>query len=225
MAPGTTGDDPRRPPELARLPPGRHGLPREFVAENHRGRLIAACVQTVGEKGYVEMTVADVIKAAAVSRRTFYEFFDSKEACFLATYELLFGHLAQVVVEAYESERDWPEKVRAGLASLLGFLASEPRVARLLMVEPLAAGPPLSDRHRDSVGAFAGMLDAGREVEGAETPAPGTADFLVAGAASLIIQRILAGEAERLPDLLPDLLESCLAPYLGAKAAERVARE
>jgi AcrR family transcriptional regulator len=213
------------PPELARLPPGRHGLPREFVAANHRDRLIAACVQEVDRCGYAEMTVADVIKTAAVSRRTFYEFFESKEACFLATYDLVFGHVATLVLEAYGSKDAWPEQVRAGLAALLGFLADEPQLAKLVMVEPLAAGPPIADHHRDGVGGFAVMLDAGREMEGAESPPAGTADAVVAGIASLIIQRIVVGQAERLEELLPDLLESALAPFLGPAVAERIAQK
>ncbi|HSK50355.1 MAG TPA: TetR/AcrR family transcriptional regulator [Solirubrobacterales bacterium] len=224
MAAEKPADDSSLPPELARLPPGRHGLPRDFVAVNHRDRLIAACVQVVGEKGYVEMTVADVIKEAAVSRRTFYEFFDDKEACFLAAYDTVFGHFAQRALDAYSAQEAWPDRVRAGLRAMLQFLAAEPLLARLMMVEPLAAGPPLSDHHREGIGRFASLLDAGRE-EGAESPAEGTADFVLAGAAFLIIQRIIAGEAEQLEELLPAILESVLAPYLGPAAAERIARE
>ena len=225
MAGETPADDSSLPPELARLPPGRHGLPRDFVAANHHDRLIAACVQEVGKKGYVEMTVADVIKTAAVSRRTFYEFFDSKEACFLAAYDAVFGHVSQQVLDAYAAEESWPEQMRAALGTLLRFLAAEPQLARLVMVEPIAAGPPLSDHHSEAIGMFAALLDAGREEGGAESPAEGTADFVIAGAGSLMIQRIAAGEAERLDQLLPDILESMLAPYLGPAEAERIARE
>lgn len=225
MASETPDRDASLPHQLARLPSGRHGLPREFVAANHRDRLIAACVQEVNERGYVEMTVADVIKTAAVSRRTFYEFFDSKEACFLATYDLIFSHVATLVLEAYNSKDDWPEQVRAGLFALLHFFATAPELAHLSMVEPLAAGPPIADHHRDGVGGFAAMLDAGSEMEGAVTPPAGTADAVVAGIASLIIQRIVAGQAGRLEELLPDLLVSALAPYLGPAEAERIAQE
>lgn len=225
MASETPDNDASLPPQLARLPSGRHGLPREFIAENHRGRLVAACVQEVSKRGYPDMTVADIIRTAAVSRRTFYEFFDSREACFLATYDLVFSHAAGLVVAAYKAEEVWAEKVRAGISVLLQFFADEPQLAHLCMVEPLAAGPPIADHHRQRVGGFAALLDAGREVEGAETPPEGTADAVVAGVASLIVQRIVAGEAERLEDLLPDILVSVLSPYLGLAEAERIARE
>ena len=225
MATETPDNDASLPHRLARLPSGRHGLPREFVAANHHDRLIAACVQEVNKQGYVQMTVADIIKTAAVSRRTFYEFFDSKEDCFLAAYDLVFGHVAQLVLDAYGSKDTWPEQVRAALSALLGFFAGAPELARFCMVEPLAAGPPLADRQRERVGGFAVMLEAGREMEGAESPPEGTADAVVAGTGSLIIQRIVAGEAEQLEDLLPDILVSALTPYLGPAEAERIARE
>jgi AcrR family transcriptional regulator len=200
-------------------------LPRDFVSANHRDRLVAACVQEVEKHGYAAMTVADIIKTAAVSRRTFYEFFDSKEACFLATYDLVFGHLARVVLDAYSAESEWPRQVRAGLAALLRFCAEEPRLASLCLVEPIAAGPPIADHLREGVGGFSALLDAGRQVDGAEDPPAGTADAVVAGIASLIIQRIVAGEAEQIEDLLPDLLESSLAPFLGLPESRRLAQE
>lgn len=225
MAGETPDKDAELPPQLARLPPGRHGLPREFVAANHRDRLVAACVQEVQKRGYGEMTVADIIKTAAVSRRTFYEFFDSKQTCFEATYDVVFGHVRKLVLEGFASAREWPEQMRAGLAAMLRFFAEEPRLAHLCMVEPLAAGPPIADHHRDAVKGFAVLLDAGREQEGAESPPQGTSEAVVAGIASLINRRIVAGEAEQLEQLLPDVLESALAPFLGAAEAERVARQ
>ena len=66
------------------LPPGRHGLPRDFVSRNQRHRLLTAVAWSVAERGYNATTVANITKAASVSRRTFYEHFADKEACFLA---------------------------------------------------------------------------------------------------------------------------------------------
>ncbi len=225
MASETPDNDAPLSHRLARLPPGRHGLPREFVAANHRDRLIAACVQEVQKRGYPEMTVANIIKTAAVSRRTFYEFFDSKEACFEATYDVVFGHVRDLVLEAFASEEEWPQQVRAALGAMLHFFAEEPRLAHLCMVEPLAAGPPIADHHRHAVRSFATLLDAGQGSSGVEEPPGGTAEAVIAGVASLINRRIAAGQAEQLEDLLPDIVESALAPFLGAAEAERIAQQ
>ncbi|MGB7587256.1 MAG: hypothetical protein WBM00_00950, partial [Solirubrobacterales bacterium] len=57
------------PPELMRLPPGRHGLPREFVTNNQRQRLIFGVAEVIAEHGYSGVTIAHITRAAAVSRR------------------------------------------------------------------------------------------------------------------------------------------------------------
>ncbi|MBO0746719.1 MAG: TetR/AcrR family transcriptional regulator, partial [Acidimicrobiaceae bacterium] len=136
------------PPELARLPPGRHGLPREFVVHNHRERLIAGLAAAVAEKGYPATTITDITKHAAISRRTFYEHFESKQDCFLAAYDVVLGQIRERVSEAAAADSDWPNRVRDGIGALLSFLAAEPEFARLGMVESLVAGPEIAARHR-----------------------------------------------------------------------------
>jgi AcrR family transcriptional regulator len=73
-------------PTLSKLPPGRHGLPRDFVLENQRTRLLAGTARAIYDWGYSASTIEQITAAAAVSRRTFYEHFDGKEA---ATDELV----------------------------------------------------------------------------------------------------------------------------------------
>jgi len=225
MAAEQPGRDEALPPQLARLPPGRHGLPRDFVAANHRDRLIAACSQQVQERGYGDTTVAHIIKAAAVSRRTFYEHFDDKEACFIATYDLLMSYLRARVFTAFEAESSWPDRVRAGLGAMLDSFAEQPGLARLAMVEPLAAGPPVSEHHRLAVADFASLLVDAPDVHVADRAAGEAEKAVVAGLASLVTRRIVLGQAEQLPALLPDLVATALTPFLGAAEAERIARE
>ena len=129
-----------RRPTSPRLPAGRHGLPREFIVQNQRERIITALVDTVAERGYNATTVANITKAASVSRRTFYEHFADKEACFLAAYDMVADHIRASMRAAAESFEDWPQQVRAALATMLRFLAAEPELARLCMIEPVAAG-------------------------------------------------------------------------------------
>jgi AcrR family transcriptional regulator len=62
------------------LPPGRHGLPREFVESNQRTRLIGGFTHSLQTRGYVRTTIANIAACASISRRTFYEHFDGKEA-------------------------------------------------------------------------------------------------------------------------------------------------
>jgi AcrR family transcriptional regulator len=209
----------------ARLPAGRHGLPREFIAQNQRERIITALVDTVAERGYNATTVAHITKAASVSRRTFYEHFADKEACFLAAYEMVADHIRDSMQVASEAFEDWPQKVCAALGTMLRFLAGEPELARVCMIEPIAAGGEIAARHRSSMQGFVEILKAGRPEHSGERPLPeATEATLVGGIVSLIVREINAGRTEQLEALLPDLVELTLAPYLGGEAAAQLAR-
>ncbi|MET0559627.1 MAG: TetR/AcrR family transcriptional regulator [Solirubrobacterales bacterium] len=219
---------PEYPPELARLPPGRHGLPREFVAHNQRERLIAGLAEAIAENGYAGTTIAHITRHAAVSRRTFYEHFASKDECFVAAYDTVMAALRERVAQAFEEEEDWPHAVKAGIAAMLHFLAAEPSLARLCMVEALVAGPVVVERYDSAIQSFVPYFQGGREGRSPEVLArlsPTTEEALVGGMVSLISRRIIAGKTEELESLLPDLVEFTLTPYLGSEEAAKIARE
>ncbi len=216
------------PPELARLPAGRHGLPREFVARNQRERLIAGLAEAVAEQGYAGTTIAHIARHAAVSRRTFYEQFANKDECFVAAYEMVMEELRERIAEGFEKAGDWPHAVKAGIAAMLRFLAVEPNLARLSMVEAMVAGPVVVERYDAAIQSFVPYFRTGREglpAEVLEGLSPTTEEALVGGMVSLISRRILAGKTTELQDLLPDLVEFILTPYLGGTEATKIAQE
>jgi AcrR family transcriptional regulator len=216
------------PPELARLPPGRHGLPREFVVHNQRERLVAGLAESIAETGYSGTTIAHITRHAAVSRRTFYEHFTSKDECFVAAYDTVMETLRARVAQAFEEESDWPHAVKAGIAAMLRFLAVEPNLARLCMVEALVAGPVVVERYDAAIQSFVPYFQSGREGCSAEVLSrlsPTTEEALIGGMMSLISRRIIAGKTAELESLLPDLVEFTLTPYLGSDEAAEVARE
>jgi AcrR family transcriptional regulator len=215
------------PPELARLPPGRHGLPREFVTHNQRERLIAGIAEAIAENGYSGTTIAHITRAAAVSRRTFYEHFASKDECFVAAYDTVMKELQERVTDAFEQTDDWPQAIKAGISAMLEFLASEPNLARLCMVEALVAGPAVVERYDAAIQSFVPYFREGREgrpKEVLDRLSATTEEALVGGMVSLISRRIIAGKAEELEDLLPDLVEFTLTPYLGSAEAAEIAK-
>jgi len=204
-----------------KLPPGRHGLPRAFVAENQRERLLNGIVEAVAEHGYNATTISRITGAAKISRRTFYEYFEGKEECFLAAYELIEAHVLESMLAAPGAAAPWPERVRARLAALLDVLSRDPAVSRFFLIEPLSAGGEIAVRYREAMQLLAGTL----------RPEPPPADLdmevrdqaLIGGVATLIVRRLNAGGAGRLPELLPDLVELALAPYVGREEAKRQA--
>ena len=204
-----------------RLPPGRHGFSRVFVAENQRERLLNGVVEAVAEHGYNATTIAGITAAAKISRRTFYEYFEGKEDCFAAAYEMIEAHVLDSMLAAPGSGEEWPERVRARLAALLSVLARDSAVARCFLIEPLAAGGEIAARYREAMQLLAGTLRP--------EPPPSELDMevrdqaLVGGIATLIVRRLNSGGTRRLPELLPDLTELALAPYLGRAEAKRQA--
>lgn len=210
-------------PELARLPPGRHGLPREFVAQNQRDRLTAGMIAAVAERGYHGATITGIAAAAGVSRRTFYTYFDSKEECYLATYDTIVEHLFTVGAEAADTEQGWPRRVRAVLAAVLQALAANPDLARFTLIEPNRTGGKIAERLRTATEPALAELDRGLP-SSVEAPSRDVQNALLAGMVALIARVVEAGEGERLEGLLPELAELLLTPYVGRDEAAAVAR-
>ncbi len=210
-------------PGLARLPPGRHGLSREFVVKNQRDRLTAGMIAAVAEHGFHEATISQIAAAAGVSRRTFYGYFSSKEECFFDTFGQVAEHLEGTMASAGESEADWPAKLGAQLTALLEIFAANPDLARFLLIAPPSAGGELAARYRDLLDRLFAILVEGKPPPPeTEEPSRAVTDGLLGGIVALIVRKVKAGEGEELAELTPDLLGLFLAPYYGREEAVRL---
>src|SRR3954452_14903297 len=112
--------------------PGIEPLLRE---RPQRAKLLDAMVRVVAEKGFQAATVADAVRLARVSRGTFYELFESKEACLAAAYRLGGEVLEQRVRQAVRGAADWREELRLGLRTYLRALEQDPDFARVYLLE------------------------------------------------------------------------------------------
>ncbi|HVD37823.1 MAG TPA: TetR/AcrR family transcriptional regulator [Solirubrobacterales bacterium] len=199
------------------------------MTESQRNRIYRAMIEVVSERGYPETRVVDVIGVAGVSRKTFYELFDSKQDCFLAAYDVLLEGLLREATEAFEAApgSPWAERASAALEALLDHLSRHPDEARFAIVEVLAAGPKALARRDAALRQFAGFLELGRSEATVELP--GITSLAVAGGINeLLYSEILHGAAGRLPNRLADLTFWMTLPFLGAEGAtaerERVRR-
>jgi AcrR family transcriptional regulator len=209
-----------------RPPPGRQPLSKEFISKHQRARIIAALVEETAAHGYRSVTVADIVGRAGIARNTFYDNFSSKEDCFLAAQQYAVDTALGRVLEVAAEVESWPARVNAGLAAFLHYVASEPALARTCMVEALSAGPAAVERYEQSLQAFVPLFRIGRTVSPHGGQLPDTLEeTIIGGIFWVIYQRITVGETERIEDLLPELAEFALTPYLGAEAAKRAAAE
>lgn len=208
-----------RPPQ-DRLPSGRHGLTREIVFASQRGRLFDAMAAAVADKGYAAVTVADVVERAEVSRRTFYEQFADKEACFLATYdvgvEFVLGAIRQAVEPIPES--DWRGRARASVKTFLDVLAAEPYFAWALVIEVMGAGRAALKRHGEIMELFAQVWSrtyelARREDRSLPRLPHEVFETLAAGSEGLVREALHTRGAKALPKLHQPILRAVFAIF------------
>jgi AcrR family transcriptional regulator len=197
---------PELPAELAlsQLPAGRHGLPRSFVARNQRLRIIAAMLRVLPQHGYAVLTIGDLTKEAGVSRATFYGQFETKEECFLTTYDIAAQWICERVERVASAVDEWPGSARAGVAEAMRLLAANPDVAHLIAVEALQAGSDARRRRQLCIEHLAGILRSGRPAD-AELPRE-LEELLIGGTLSLISRYVDAGWVEQLPDVTGNLV-------------------
>jgi AcrR family transcriptional regulator len=199
-----------------------NGLKRERVGDIQRARLLAAMAEVAAEHGAANVTVAHVVERAGVSRRTFYELFEDREDCFLAALGEALERVAARVAPAHLASGRWRERVRAALTALLEYLDEEPHMARLLVVETLAAGHrSLERRTRVLAHVIAAVAEGGDDAKAAPAATRLTAEGVVGAVLSLIHNRLLGESDERLIALVNPLMSMIVLPYLGPAAARR----
>ncbi len=238
----------RARPGLGGVPPRKRarsdadGLPREHVTEIQRVRILTAMAEVASERGAGAVSVAHVVSRAGVSRRTFYDLFEDREDCFLAAFDEALAQAALTVLPAYEgqtsprsgtphrgghpkghSQAGWRERIRAGLLALLVFCEEQPALARLCIVEALAAGPRPLERRAEVVELLMRAVDGGRAERPARVPEPSplAAEGVVGAVLSVIHRRLVEGGEEPLTGLLGELMSAIVLPYLGGSAAQK----
>jgi len=209
---------------LAKLPPGRHLVPRDFVAQNQRERMLLATAELVAERGYQKTTIELIAKTARVALSTFYEQFSSKEECFLAAFDETMEAAAEVFDELLDPEQDWADQVAAGIEVALEMVVKEPARAKLCIVESQAAGGEALKRYQGMLERLAPKLREGRAHNPRASRLPdGLEVAIVGGLVWLVHQRLLTDRIDEIRGLLPEMLQVTLTPYVGEVEAGRAA--
>jgi AcrR family transcriptional regulator len=209
-----------------RLPAGREELAEPLVAHSQRERILVAMAEGCAAKGYNATTIADICEPAGVSRATFYELFKDKQDCFGAAMEVALADAMSRILSAYSPDKPWATTVRDAAAEFLDLLASRPAFARMALVEAPATGERAFELYASGKRVLQSLLDRGRDDPVEEEAIPSSAGrAALSGAESLIVGQILAGNAARLRELLPDVVYITTVSYLGQEEALRQSRE
>ena len=190
------------------------------AAAGHRARLTGGLATAIAEKGYAAVTIADVVRVARVSKRTFYEHFPDKEACFLALYAETSDELIELIATtAAEAGGSWVERIHAAASAYFERVAGEPELMRAALLEIQAAGPRGRELRREVQRRYAEQLREFSEAAGAEEPGiraltPALATAVVGGLNELMLDAVESGQAARmgeLADAATELIRAVLA--------------
>ena len=193
----------------------------EVVQEQRRGRVLAAVTDVFATRGYRATTIDDLIAASQIGVGSFYALFEGKEACFLRAYDRVIDAASERIAAALPAvDASWPERTRAALEALLGWIAAEPLAARIVLIEAQAAGPAPLARYQATLERLASLLREGRAHSSAGGLLPSSFEYAtVTGVAWLLQERLVRGESSGVEALLPDMVEIVVEPYLDRSEA------
>jgi AcrR family transcriptional regulator len=199
------------------LPRGDGSVSRSFVVHSQRERILDSLANLSAAQGYGASTIPEIVQEAAVSVQAFYEHFSGKEDVFLVAYEIGHRKARAIVERAYETQADWPDAVRAGIAALLDFLASEPSFAHLAVIDTLTASPKATSAAQDGSEAYATLLEPGLQQSHNGVSPPQVTVEATADALQELCLVYIAGERTReLPNLTALASDLVLRPFLDA---------
>lgn len=178
-----------------------------------------AIAELTAEQGYDATKIGDIVRRAGVARKTLYDNFEGKEEVFLAAFDAAVEEAFRRIEEdCAQVEGGWEERVQAGLASFLRYVAEQPALARMCMIEALSATPAATERYEAAMQRF---VDLTKQTVPSNDQLPETIEeTLVGGVAWIVYQQIRRQETEKAEDLLPELSEFMLAPFTSAAEHE-----
>ena len=221
--------------DARRAAAARKHVPRENATAIQRSRLIAATIEGVEDGGFQALRVGDIATRARVARKTFYDNFQDREECFCAAFDHVINQARAIVGEAYGSKDTWRDSMRAAMRELFRLIEENPGLARLCLVDALAAGDSVTLTRTRAMARIAEVVDRGRPLfepasgqpgnaaGGVEGPPREIAEGIVGGLFTMIHEWLLNGGGTPLADLFGACMYLVVAGYEGrAVAAEEL---
>lgn len=209
-----------------KLTGGPGGMGREEKRRHQRRRLEGAMIAAVESHGFAETTVGELVALAGVSKSTFYEHFETKQACFLATFESIVAETSRQVSAAYRSRVGVEESLSAAFSRFAELVGEETGAAALVVIESLTLGAQGLDQRERAFEPFELMIKQSFATEPERCrPSDLAVRVLVAGVWTIVYRCIRDGKPERLIDHLGPLLEWTLSYRASRPPAPPVPRQ
>lgn len=199
----------------------RPTTPVDIAERSQRQRILDAMIDSCAEKTYAATTITDIVARARISRTTFYKHFDDKRACFDAAIDYCIEQLEEVASSSHSPEEAPPDAARKAAAAVLRALSAQPGLAQLLTGDAIAVEPKVIECYRK---ATIPALEALWSRAGEPTKAHTDPRVAFGQAQVLILNQIATGNADRLPEVLPEIVYLAVSPYGGHEEALRQSR-
>jgi AcrR family transcriptional regulator len=220
----TSPDRPDAPAEAnsrhRSAPKASHRVGAKAPKRAHRERIAYATARAIDEKGYANITVADIVAAAGLSRDVFYAHFHDKNEAFEEAIQLLFEQLlARMAGAFFGSGGSWPEQIWEAGRAFAGFLEEDPVLANLLFVGTYAP-PRYIHRVDDFVLAFTVFVERGNRYRPPTAEVPRiVAEAIVCTVLEAVTFQVRHGRVRELWGLIPPITYMVYAPFMGTGEA------
>jgi AcrR family transcriptional regulator len=181
-------------------------------------QIIGGLCGAISEKGYAATTIADIVRHARVSKRTFYENFADKQACFLAAYRELSEQTIALMTSAVDAAATWEEQLTQAVATYFAVLGGEPALTRTFLLEIHAAGPRALELRREVMDRFAEVTrrlvdEARKRQPRLKRLSPAMATAIVGGVNELMLLKVEeARPTKELAQTATELVRALVAP-------------
>ncbi|MDV3130341.1 TetR/AcrR family transcriptional regulator [Mycobacterium sp. 21AC1] len=178
-----------------------------------RARLLDALEASIVEDGYQKTTVADIVRRARTSRRTFYEHFSSREECFVALMTAANADQVRQISAAVDSRAPWRTQVRQAVEAWIASGESRPDLMLSWIRDVPSLGATARQLQREAMENFVAMVQAMSDTEefhaaGVEVSRPRVI-MLLGGLRELTASTVESGG--RMSDITEEAVDASLA--------------
>jgi AcrR family transcriptional regulator len=131
-----------------------------LAAGAYRQRLLDGLTAAIRERGFRESTIADIVRQARTSRRTFYEYFDSKQSCFVALLREMNAEVIRRIRAAVDPHAPWPDQIRQAIEAWIAAQQAEPALTLAWIREVPSLGADARHLQRETMEAFIVLIQA-----------------------------------------------------------------
>jgi AcrR family transcriptional regulator len=174
-----------------------------------RSRLLEALNESVSTTSYTNTTVADIVRIARTSRRTFYEYFPDREACFVALLTEYNDDLIRAINVAADANAPWETQVRQAIRGWIEAAEKRPGLMLAWIRDAPALGAEAARLHREFMKAFIEMLQGLCVTAGIGPVRRQRAIMLLGGLNELL--RVTLQEGGRCEDITDEAVDVCVA--------------